>query len=138
MMWKKLGERLHLTDKELEEERSHGLSNWMNEELGKIAKLDAIYKNHIQTISILTEKIPETKNMNKSTIEVRIRPKVFFENFPSIVLTWGCRLLCFRNRVHCTQFFSMNYRIISTLILLKFLKFDSFSDYQNFIPILIR
>ena len=85
MMWKKLGERLHLTDKELEEERSHGLSNWMNEELGKIAKLDAIYKNHIQTISILTEKIPETKNMNKSTIEVRIRLKVFFKNYPTIV-----------------------------------------------------
>ena len=95
MMWKKLGERLHLTDKELEEERSHGLSNWMNEELGKIAKLDAIYKNHIQTISILTEKIPETKNMNKSTIEVRIRPKVFFENSPTIVLTWGLQAVMF-------------------------------------------
>lgn len=73
MMWKKLGERLHLSDKELEEERSHGLSNWMNEELGKIAKLDAIYKNHIQTIAILTEKIPETKNMHKSTIETMVR-----------------------------------------------------------------
>ena len=128
MMWKKLGERLHLTDKELEEERSHGLSNWMNEELGKIAKLDAIYKNHIQTISILTEKIPETKNMNKSTIEVRIRLKVFFENFPTIVLTWGLQAVIV-NRLQCTRFFSMNSRMISTLILLKFLKFDSFSDY---------
>lgn len=72
MMWNKLGERLQLNDKELEEERSHGLSNWMNEELGKIAKLDAIYKNHVQTIAILAEKIPETKNMHQSTKEVHI------------------------------------------------------------------
>jgi len=69
-MWRKLGERLKLSDRELEEERSHGLSSWMNEELGKIAKLDAIYKNHVQTIAILTEKIPETKNMQQTTKEV--------------------------------------------------------------------
>ena len=69
-MWAKLGEQLKLTEKELEEERSHGLSSWMNEELEKIAKLDAIFKNHIQTIAILAEKIPETKRMQHSTKEV--------------------------------------------------------------------
>ena len=32
-----------------------------------------------------------------------------------------------------TQFFSMKFRLISILILRKFVKFDSLSDYQHFI-----
>ena len=47
-------------------------------------------------------------------------------------------MLSFRNKCPRTLFFIMNFRMISTLILQKFLKFVSHADYQHFISKVLK
>lgn len=50
-----------------------GISVWANEGLEKIVKLKTIFKNHINTIRVLSSEFPETAKLRPETREVMVR-----------------------------------------------------------------
>jgi hypothetical protein len=53
-----------------EKNSSEGCSVWANEGLEKIVRLKTIFKNHINTIRVLSNEIPETSQLQPETREV--------------------------------------------------------------------